>query len=112
MPPTSNGSAKADRNVAQKCRSKADKKLATQAAAAKVTDESSTSSDATSNSNSVDNSQDKTGKKQTQLTTQAAVEQTSGYRPKMGVYDGDHFVDAETYLVDRMKRVKKKLVWL
>jgi hypothetical protein len=40
------------------------------------------------------------------------TKQGSEYQPKVGVYDEDKFVDAETYLVGRMKRVQKKLVWL
>jgi hypothetical protein len=42
----------------------------------------------------------------------APTKQSSEYQPKVGVYDEDKFVDAETYLVGRMKRVQKKLVWL
>jgi hypothetical protein len=110
---TSNG-AKEDKNVDQKSQSNADKKkqVATEAAA-KVHDESSTSNGAKS-SNSVANSQDETDKKQKQVVTTQATDKPTNeyYRPKVGVYDGDHFVDAETYLVGRMKRVKKKLVWL
>ena len=50
--------------------------------------------------------------KQKDLDLSISTEQIQEYRPKIGVYDGDQFVDAETYLVSRMKEVQKKMVWL
>jgi hypothetical protein len=50
--------------------------------------------------------------KQSSKLSPTPTKQSSEYQPKVGVYDEDKFVDAETYLVGRMKRVQKKLVWL
>ena len=84
--------------------------VATQAAV-KIDDElSTTHGDKSVNSTATGN--DKADKKQEHFTPQATVKQTNDYLPKVGVYDGDQYVDAETYLVGRMKQVQKKLVWL
>jgi hypothetical protein len=50
--------------------------------------------------------------KQSPKLSPTPTKQSTEYQPKVGVYDEDKFVDAETYLVGRMKRVQKKLVWL
>ena len=50
--------------------------------------------------------------KQSTKLSPTQTKQSNEYQPKVGVYDEDKFVDAETYLVGRMKRVQKKLVWL
>jgi len=110
---TSNG-AKEDKIIPQKSQSKADtkKQVATESVE-KVNDEFSANNGAKSSDN-VANSQGEAeaDKKQKRVTSRAADRQTNEYRPKVGVYDGDNFVDAETYLVGRLKQVQKKLVWL
>ena len=50
--------------------------------------------------------------KQSPALSPTPTKQSNEYQPKVGVYDEEKFVDAETYLVGRMKRVQKKLVWL
>ena len=105
-------SAKADKSVALKSQTNAFKKkqVATQAAA-KMNSELSTD-DCAKSVNSATGNNDEGDTKQEQVTPQAAAVQTNEYRPKVGVYEEDQFVDAETYLVERMKRVQKKPIWL
>jgi len=110
---TSNG-VKADTKSALKSQNKADKKkqVVTQTAAnMKIEIELSTSDDAESD-NIAASSNAKADTKQKQFTPQAVDKQINENRPKIGVYDGDQFVDAETYLVSRVRAVQKKLVWL
>jgi len=116
---TSNG-VRADKKSALKSQNKADKKadkkkqVVTQAAAnMKIEIELSTSDDAESdNVAASSNANANTNQKQKQFTPQAVAKQINENRPKIGVYDGDQFVDAETYLVSRVRAVQKKLVWL
>mmetsp|Transcript_16260 Transcript_16260/g.24288 ORF Transcript_16260/g.24288 Transcript_16260/m.24288 type:complete len:81 (-) Transcript_16260:79-321(-) len=79
----------------------------------KIEIELSTSDDAESdNVAASSNANANTNQNQKQFTPQAVAKQINENRPKIGVFDGDQFVDAETYLVSRVRAVQKKLVWL
>lgn len=104
--------AKAEKSIAPKSHDKALKKKQVAAQAAVMMGDELSTSDCDNSVNSAATSCDKAEKKQEIVTPQAAAKQTNNHLPKVGVYDGDQYIDAETYLVGRMKKVQKKLVWL